>query len=204
MLVKKRQAGFSLIELMIVVMIGLVIAAFSVPGFLQALRNYRIGGDSQAIKNEILLAKMRAAANFTRSRVFFQRSNRTFRTQLWNKETDAWEDVDVGAPQPLSSGVAFGFGDMTTPPPGTQAALGFASGCMTGSAGNPGGGTAIGGTACTMFNSRGFPVDNGGAATGENAIYITDSESVQGATIIITGVIQTWRAELATDTWVER
>lgn len=205
MLVKKRQAGFSLIELMIVVAIAMVIAAFAVPGFMQALRNYRIGGDVQAIKNEILLAKMRAAANFTRSRVLFQRSgDQTFRTQLWNKTTDTWEDVEVGAPQLLSSGISYGFLPMTTPPAGTQTTLGLANPCRLGSAGDPGGGAVIGGTTCLIFNSRGFPVDNAGTVDGERAIYVRDGEAVQGVTVSITGNIQAWRGEPVTDTWVER
>jgi len=49
---ERNQKGFSLIELLVVVMIGLIVAAFAVPTFLTALRNFRLGGDSMSINGE--------------------------------------------------------------------------------------------------------------------------------------------------------
>jgi prepilin-type N-terminal cleavage/methylation domain-containing protein len=202
----RRQAGFSLIELIIVIAIILAVAGFAVPQFMQALRNYRIAGDARNINGEIMLAKMRSAANFTWSRVFFDRDNRRFITQLWNKEDNLWEDVAVGGPQSLSSGVTFGVGPMTDPPPGTQDVLALAPPCKQGTAGNPGADPdEPGNTSCIMFNSRGFPVDDDGAATGQNAIYITDEGQTHGVTVSITGLTRIWRGDTsASDYWIRR
>ena len=85
MAVYRSQKGFSLIELLIVVMIALIIAGFAVPSFLQTLRNFRINGDGVSINGEILTAKMRAAARFTHTRVYLDLANRQFRSQWWDK-----------------------------------------------------------------------------------------------------------------------
>ena len=199
-----RQRGFSLLELMIVVMMALIIAGFAIPAFLQTLRNFRIMGDVRDINGEILLAKMRAAANFTWARVYFDFDNRTFVSQMWDKTTADWVNVNVGGPQNLATGVNFGFGDMTADPNGV--AIAQAPTCQIGDGGPPqapgGGGDEAGNSACIMFNSRGFPVDDAGTATAADAIYISDGGQVHGATVSITGLTRTWRADNAiADVW---
>jgi len=204
----RSQKGFSLIELLIVVSIALIIAGFAVPQYMTALRSYRIAGDARTINGEIHLAKMRAAANFTWGRVYFDLDNNTFVSQLWCKTAtppctapDVWMSVAVGGPQNLSGDVSFGFGSQTAPPPDTQATLALAATCKAGAAGDPAGGSnEPGNTACIMFNSRGYPVDDLHATTAEDAIYITDGSAVQGVTVSFTGMTATWRASDAT-TW---
>jgi prepilin-type N-terminal cleavage/methylation domain-containing protein len=207
---RNRTRGFSLLELMIVVMMALIIAGFAIPAFLQTLRNFRIMGDIRDINGEILLAKMRAAANFTWARVYFDFDNRRFVSQMWCKtenslcdagDIDTWKNVNVGGPQNLSTSVSFGFGAMTLDPNGD--AIAQAPTCRTGTAGDPGGGgDEAGNSACIMFNSRGFPVDNAGTATAADAVYITDGAQIQGATVSITGLTRTFRADnYVPDVW---
>ena len=201
----RNQRGFSLIELMIVVAIALIIAAFAVPQITETLRNYRLAGDARNIKSEILLAKMRAAARFTRSRVRADFNARTYQTDLWNKETSTWDPVAVGAPQFLSQGVSYGVAGMTDPPPDTQDVLGQAAECTAGDTDDPGGGGNMADTACIHFNSRGFPVDASGTATAEGAIYITSGTVVEGVTVSINGIGRIWRGDSsATDYWIKR
>jgi len=207
----RNQKGFSLIELMIVVAIALIIAAFAVPQITETLRNYRLAGDARNIKSEILLAKMRAAARFTRSRVRADFNARTFQTDLWNKTTSTWDPVAVGAPQILSQGVTYGVAGMTDPPVDpvtgdpTQALLGQAAECTAGDTDDPGGGGDMADTACIHFNSRGFPVDAAGTATAESAIYITSGTVVEGVTVSINGIGRIWRGDSsATDYWIRR
>jgi prepilin-type N-terminal cleavage/methylation domain-containing protein len=211
----RKHSGFSLIELLIVVTIALVLVAFAVPNFIQVMRNFRIGGDSSSISSDILTAKMRAAANFTAYRVYFDLDAKTFRPQMWCKaavlpclagDVNTWKNVAVGAPQFLSTGVDFGVGNQSSPPAvsgiATQTTFGQAPTCKQGAAGGvpwaPGAGSnESGNSACVMFNSRGFPVDNNGTATGENAIYINNIDAIHGVTVSVTGLARVWRHDRA-------
>ena len=211
----RKQSGFSLLELIIVGAMALTLAAFAVPQFLQALRDFRIKGDARDIHGEILLAKMRAAANFSAARVEFDITNRIFVSQIWCKvrgtfpgcvaaTENTWVNVNVGGPQRLASGVSFGLSGQTDPPPDTQASLAQAPTCKQGQAGGtpyaPGAGAdETGTTACIMFNSRGYPVTNSGGATGNDAIYVTDGVAVEGITVSVTGLTASWRHD-ANDT----
>jgi type II secretory pathway pseudopilin PulG len=199
-----------LIELLIVVAIALIIIGFAVPNITETLRNFRIAGDARNLKSEILLAKMRAAARFTRTRVRADFDARTFQTDFWNKDANTWDPVAIGAPQILSQSVNFGFGGMTAPPPDSQALLGQSPACTNGAAGDPGGGGDIANTACVHFNSRGFPVDATGAATPDGAIYIwsgdlTSGYVVQGVAVSINGIARIWRGDSSSATeWIQR
>jgi prepilin-type N-terminal cleavage/methylation domain-containing protein len=190
----RRQRGFSLVELLIVVVIVLVMGAFAIPSFMTMLRTFRIGGDAVSINGEILMAKMRAAARFTRTRVFFDTANNQFRTEWWNKTTNQWVQESVGAPANLSRGVTFSFGAVGTGPDTNPTALSPA--CMSGTAGppaDPGGGTPDPNSACILFNSRGFPITAAGGPTASHAIYITDGVAVFGVTLSATGLNRVWR-----------
>jgi prepilin-type N-terminal cleavage/methylation domain-containing protein len=63
-------AGFSLIEVMFVSGLMAITSAIAVPMMSHSLGNFRLTGDARGIKNEIWLAKMQAAANFTRARLY--------------------------------------------------------------------------------------------------------------------------------------
>lgn len=194
-----KEAGFSMIELIIVVVIALVIAAFAVPSFIRAMQNFRTSGDALSLNGEILLAKMRAAANFTRSRVYFDLTAGSFRTELWDKTAATWTAESVGAPQNLARDVTFGFGGVSTDPDGNPIAQ--APPCTDDTGLNPGGGADIADTACMMFNSRGFPVNNAGAPTSQDAIYITDGTSAYVVRLSASGLTRTWRTDVTYTNW---
>ncbi|MBI3895213.1 MAG: hypothetical protein HY313_04715 [Acidobacteria bacterium] len=193
-------------ELLIVISLALVIAGIAVPNFVSVMRTFRIQGNARDIRAEILLAKMRAAGNFTRARVRFDHSARTWSTEAWNKTLNQWVRETVGAPQYLSTGISFGFGTVSGPPPGTQIVLEQAPPCKTGAANNPGGGSDIANTSCVIFNSRGIPVDSSGAPYNDYAIYVADGRAVYGTTISVTGLIRSWRIEAnsASANWQRR
>lgn len=66
---QQGHRGFSLIEVMLVVVVGFIIAGIAIPTFLTIERNLRTSGDARDLSDEVSLAKMRAAATFTRSRL---------------------------------------------------------------------------------------------------------------------------------------
>jgi len=183
-----RGAGFALIELMFVLTVSVVVAAMAIPVFSSIMRNLRGDGDIQSLSSDVGLAKMRAAASFSRARVRANLTARTFQVEVWNKTTNAW-GVEGGT-QNLSKTVNFGYGSISSPPPNTQASIAQAPACRNN------GGAVIANTACIVFNSRGVPVDSTGAPTGNGALYISDGAAAQGVTVGATGLIRRWRRDL--------
>jgi Tfp pilus assembly protein FimT len=195
------SAGFSLMELMIVVGLTTVIAAIAVPMMSNTIGNFRISGDARGLTSAVSLAKLRAASEFSQTRLYVDLAGRTFHVETWQKAPPAW--VIEGGTTSLSQNVTFSFGAVTTPPPSTQAAIGQASQCVTSA------GLAIANTACILFNSRGIPVDpagappNVGAPTGNDAVYVTDAMAVYAIAVSATGQIKEWQTPAAaTPTWV--
>lgn len=200
--------GFSTLELLVVMFVSLVIAALAIPGFDQVRRTLRISGDARDLNGAINQAKMQAAADFTRARVYIDlglNAVNTFHVDVWNKAGNGgagcWQVVgDVNNPclvpgvspvQYLSPGVRFGTSGVGAPPPNTQAnGMNQAPRCYNVN-GNRYGQVAT--TACITFNSRGTPIDPAtGVPTGNDAVYITDNTQVYGVTLGATGLSQIW------------
>jgi Tfp pilus assembly protein FimT len=191
------QNGFSTVEILMGMTIIAIMAALTIPVFSTIARNLRGEGDIHSISSSIGLAKMRAAASFSRARMRANLTARTYQVEVWDKTTSAW--VQEGGTETLSDGVNFGFGTITTPPSNTQTSIGQAAACRTGA------GAAIANTACVVFNSRGVPIDSTLSPTGEGAIYINDGAAAQGATVSITGLMRRWRRDLSGSTsWRQR
>jgi prepilin-type N-terminal cleavage/methylation domain-containing protein len=197
-----RNRGFSLVEVLMTTVIIVVIAAIGIPTLMSIVRGLRTGGDARDLNGLIIQAKMRAAANFARTRVYADLSANTFRIETQPSGTTGWTtDCPSGCNQSLSSGVSFGFGSLSSPPGGTQATLGQAPLCkdITGTA-------DIANTACIIFNSRGIPITPGTGLTptGEDAIYVTDGKSVTGVTVSLTGLTKIWRTEATGANWTQQ
>jgi prepilin-type N-terminal cleavage/methylation domain-containing protein len=210
---KPTQRGFSMLELMFVVAIMAVIAAFAIPGYLTMRKSYRIAGDSRVLAGLVAEAKLRAAANFTHARVYANLNANTYRLEVWNKTSGCWQtDGDsnpctvagVSPIQYLSASVTFGVGNVSSAPANTEPALAQSPLCYMGYAGQTGNTVTIANTACIEFNSRGVPSDpaTNGAPDATGAFYVTDGASVYGNTLLASGLIQNWYAtNTSTATW---
>jgi len=193
----KDSRGFSLVELLMVVAIMGVLAAITVPMSGNTIRYLKLSGDARELSNATAVAKMRAAAKFTQSRLYVDIGGRAFYVQTLDKATDTWSTE--GGATSLSGTVIFGFGPIADPPPNTQTTIGQAPACVNIVSSVP---TPVANTACIIFNSRGIPVDNTGSPTGLDAVYVTDGSAVYGITVAATGFIRTWQSHYtSTPSW---
>ena len=211
-----REQGFTILELLLVVTVGIVLTAMAIPRINSITRGYRSMGDARSLSDLVSLAKMRAAAQFTDARVYADTANNLYRVELWNRASSCWmTDGDTAcsstytspATPPsmlLSTGVSYGFGSLSSPPSNTQATLAQAPACQTDAQKVSASAGSAANSACIVFNSRGIPVDNTLTATSNDALYVTDGRAIYGVTVIATGLIQTWRADPNASTFVKR
>ena len=194
--------GFSLVELLMVVGIMGVLAVIAVPMSGNSIRYLKLSGDARDLANATAVTKMRAAAKFTKSRLYIDIIGKQYYIQTFNKTISTpcpagcWETE--GGSTLLSNTVSFGYGPVGTPPSNTQSVIGQAPLCKN-NASPP---VDVANTACIVFNSRGIPVDSTGSPYGDDAIYVTDGSAVYGVTIAATGFIRTWRTNYtSTPSW---
>lgn len=190
-------------ELLVVLAIAAVVTAFAIPQVQGIIQVLRIAGDIRNIGGAVAQAKMQAAADFTHARARANLVANTFQLEIWNKAANCWQTAGDpgnactggGSPvQPLSSGVTFGFGAITAPPPRTQAALAQAAACLNGYGGGPALGT-IADTACIEFNSRGIAINAAGVPNGNGAFYVNNRDKVYGLTMAAAGPPLNWAAQ---------
>ena len=216
-----RSRGFSTLELLLVMVVSLVIAALSIPGFNQVRRTLRISGDARDLNGALNQAKMMAAADFTETRVYVDLGANipnTFHIDVWNKALNCWQTVGddpnvrpcfvpgASVVQYLSPGVTFGFGGVGAPPLNTQAAILQGTAQRSCALVN---GKRVGQpvtAACIQFTSRGIPIDiNTSQPTGNGAFYIQDNSQVYGVTVGGTGLSQVWATSVyGTANWYHK
>lgn len=192
---RRSEAGFSLLELLITVSVVAIFAGIALPMTQSSLAAYGLSGDARGLAHHIGVAKMRAAARFTRTRLRAERDSGRYFTETWNKTTSEWESD--GAITHLSRGVSFGFADLDDPPPNTQVAIGFSTECLDDDS------APIDDTSCILFNSRGIPITAAGVPVGGNAFYLTDESLVYATTVTATPLIRIWRTPAASPVWTE-
>jgi Tfp pilus assembly protein FimT len=209
-----------MLELLVVITISMILAGFAVGNFSTAQKSSRISGSSRDLSALVSEAKLSGAADFTHARVYADLHANTYHIEIWNKNGNSgagcWQTAGdtvnsctaSNSPvQALPSGVTFGYGNVSSAPSNTQTTLGQAPLCYTGYGGQTGNTTTIANTACIEFNSRGVPSNptNSGKADASQALYISDSASVDGVTVLATGFVQRWYARNAsTGSWQQR
>ena len=189
------ERGFTLAEMLIIVAVVTIFAGIALPMTQSSLAAYGLSGDAHGLAHHIGLAKMRASARFTRTRLRVERDNRRYFTETWNKTTSEWESD--GVITRLSRGVSFGFEGLDDPPPNTQVAIGFSPECLDED------GAPIDDTACILFNSRGIPITAAGVPVGGNAFYLTDESLVYATTVTATPLVRIWRSPATSEIWTE-
>lgn len=200
---RNGSGGFSLIEGGIVLATTLIVTILAIPSVLGLERTFHSIGDGQNLYGETSLARMRASADFTHSRVYADLSANSTHIEVWNTTSSACSPltapcwVTEGGTQKLASADSFGYGSFTSAPPNTQGTFGQAAACLDNTS------TAIANTACIVFNSRGIPIDNTGGPTGQDALYISNGQVVYGITVSATGLMRMWRGDITSGAWTQ-
>ena len=177
---KATARGFSLLELAVVIAIILIVALVTGPSMQKTMAAYRGSAAISGIAGQLSLSRMRAASNFTRTRLVIDTSTNTYRREVYNKTTAAYETE--GGTQSLGQRVTFGYSTITVPA-GTQSTIGQS--------------TAI------YFNSRGIPITSSGVPTGEYSIYLHNNDSLfYAVSVNPAGQVSTWRYIRGSATWV--
>jgi len=190
----RDRRGFTMVEQLAAVAVAVTAAAAIIPATLMTITSHQFKTNAHGVTNYLAVAKMKSAADFTRSRLFVDLSTDSYHIEIWQRTgTPGW--VFEGGAQNLSPGVRFGFGSLATAPPDTQATLAMAPPCLDDS------GTPIANTACIVFNSRGIPIDATGTAS-SGALYLTNGVGVYGATLSANSRLQLWWTRAANAAWM--
>ena len=183
-------------ELLVVLAIAGCVFAISVPASVGMVDEFNLSGDAHGVSNSLALARMGAAANFTRSRVYIDRAARNYRVERWNKTAAAWQAI--GGSSPVGTKNAFSSGTTAAPPPNSQAAVAQPAQCLNNA------GAAIANTSCIIFNSRGMPIDPVGAPTPAAVIYLNGPTAVYGVVVSSTSQLGLWRTSPGATAWVQK
>jgi len=170
-LTDKKGLGFTSFELVIVLSLILILGTVSIPSLRRTLEAYRGSAAIRGIAGQLSLSRMRAAADFTRTKLVIDTSNKTYVRKVYNKTSSVYETE--GGTQYLGQKVSFGFGGITTP---------------------AGGQSSISQTPEVIFNSRGIPITSGGVPVGTYTIYLNnDAGTYYAVSLNTTGQIRTWK-----------
>jgi Tfp pilus assembly protein FimT len=195
---RPRQLGFSMIELLLVVIGIIILIAIAIPSVTGLARSFRIGGDTREMAAQLNLARLRAAAGYTHARLYVNLNANTYHLEVWNKASTCWQTYEdsnactqtTSSVVPLAPGNTFGYGSIATGP--TGAAPAQAPACTSGVAG-PSPGSTTSNTACIEFNSRTYPVDTTNKVVASDAIYIQNAENYQAIAVSVSGLPAQYR-----------
>jgi Tfp pilus assembly protein FimT len=170
---RELQRGYTLIEAVLVLMLGVATTLFAMPTFSGAMRSWQLISDTRSISTTLAYSKLKAISQATRYQIVFDIPGNGWTAQRFNRSTGSYEND--GSPAFLSSGLA-------------RSGIGFQA--------SPGitlPGFPVTSSAIIRFNSRGFPIDISGAPTGSNVLYLTNGKINNAISVSLTGRVELWR-----------
>lgn len=169
----KRDKGFSLTELAVVMAVLALLAAFTVPTISSTMRNLKSRTDARKIATALSVAKLKATSQLTRYQVRFSLAQNRWITEKFNKITGRYE-AD-GAEIALSkedSDYRVSFQTSSSSSPTSFSTLS---------------------SNIIRFNSRGIPIDVSGIAVPDGAVYLRDPDNSYAITVSLSGKVQLWQ-----------
>ncbi|PYV34439.1 MAG: hypothetical protein DMG22_06075 [Acidobacteria bacterium] len=204
----KRESGYSMVELLVVILILGIVVAFAIPSASTAIRDYRLHSDANVVAGQLNVARMRAASQYAPYRVVVNIAAGTYwMEKLCGLTTSTADPSCTTSYMPRSVPEAQIEGG--TQYVGTNDAY---SSCR------PSGVTAYPGSIqadlspCPdplyiYFNTRGSPVDSTGNPLGNGGavLYIKNTNAMADAvTVSVGGNVTRYQWSKASSTWKAR
>ncbi|HVZ16582.1 MAG TPA: prepilin-type N-terminal cleavage/methylation domain-containing protein [Terriglobales bacterium] len=161
-----RTAGFTLLELLIVLVIGTILTIIAIPSYSALTKTYRIRKDADSIASLANMARMRAASDFARAQMSCSSTTSMCTLLVWPYGASSGT-TETAQTVVLSAGVSFGIPTGITAGAGGQSAEAPYQGSRVQTIANS-----------IFFNSRGQPIANDsiGTAVTDYAIYLVGSD----------------------------
>ena len=187
-----QAAGFTILELAVVVLISGVVFAIATPKITNAMREYRVNIAMRQIVDTLNRVKTQAVSENKRSAMMLDTGNNRAGMAILKYDTPSatWV-VDSVSYFPLPSGITF------QRPAGTASPAGVTS---TGVTSFPAYGTST--TVFRQdFTSRGFPV----VATGADvlSVFLGNGVTYRSITMTSVGGLRTYKTNSATGSWID-
>ena len=170
----QRERGFSLIELIILLSMVAIVAAFSIPMLSSSMRSWQLAADARNIVTTLTYAKLSATSQMTHYQLSFDVASNKWSMLKLNRGTGVY-DLQ-GEVNELSTGIAY-------------SGIAFKSASSSAPSGFP----TTSSTSIT-FNSRGIPIDGAGIPTTDNVVYVSGTGDDYAVTVSLAGKVQLWRS----------